>query len=220
MERLGDADRLLTRHRVSDEQDLGRVDGDTDVDELLHQAFVDLEPTRGVDDYRVEAALGREPNGIARDIDRVLIDALVVDRDAQLATETLELSDGGGAVDVGGDQQRGPTLLAHVERELAGVGRLARTLEPDEHQDLLAALRVAERLALLAQDLDQLVVDDTDHGLGRGQALEDFLPDRPLLDGRDELLDDLEIDVGLEKRAPDLAHRLVNVLLVEPALLL
>ena len=32
----------------------------------------------------------------------------------------------------------------------------------------------------------------------------------------DEVLDDLEVDVGLEQREADLAHRLVDGVLVEP----
>ena len=42
---------------------------------------------------------------------------------------------------------------------------------------------------------------------------EHVLPERPLLDRRGELLDDLEVDVGLEQREADLAHRLVDVVL-------
>ena len=46
---------------------------------------------------------------------------------------------------------------------------------------------------------------------------EDPLPHAALLHLRDERLDDLEVDVGLEQREPDLAHRLVDVGLGELA---
>ena len=50
------------------------------------------------------------------------------------------------------------------------------------------------------------------------EALQDVLAARALLDLRDEVLDDLEVDVGLEQREADLAHRLRDLLVVEPTL--
>jgi hypothetical protein len=50
------------------------------------------------------------------------------------------------------------------------------------------------------------------------QAFQDVLAARPLLDLRNEILDDLEVDVGLQQREADLAHRLRDLLVVEPAL--
>jgi len=44
-----------------------------------------------------------------------------------------------------------------------------------------------------------------------GQAGQDLGSDRSLADARDELLDDLEVDVGLEQRQADFAHRAVHV---------
>ena len=73
-------------------------------------------------------------------------------------------------------------------------------------------------LALLAQDVDQLLVDDADDGLRGGQRVQDVLPDGALAHGGDEVLDDLEVDVGFEQRAAHLAHRVVDVLLGQAAL--
>ena len=50
------------------------------------------------------------------------------------------------------------------------------------------------------------------------EALQHLLAARALPDLGDEVLDDLEVDVGLEQREPDLAHRLRDRLLVEAAL--
>ncbi len=47
------------------------------------------------------------------------------------------------------------------------------------------------------------------------QALRHLLAERTLLDGGGELLDDGQVDVRLEQREPDLAHRLRDRLLVE-----
>ena len=64
----------------------------------------------------------------------------------------------------------------------------------------------------------QLLVDDLHDLLAGVEALQDVLAGRALADLRDEVLDDLEVDVGLEQREPDLAHRLRDRLLVEAAL--
>ena len=62
-------------------------------------------------------------------------------------------------------------------------------------------------------------MDDLHDLLAGRQALEDVLAERPLADARDEVADDREVDVGLEQREADLAHRARDRLLVEPALL-
>ncbi len=49
--------------------------------------------------------------------------------------------------------------------------------------------------------------------LGRRQALGDFLADRLLGDLGDEILDDLEVDVGLEQRKAHLLHALADIVL-------
>ena len=49
------------------------------------------------------------------------------------------------------------------------------------------------------------------------QALLHVLAERALAHLRDELLDDVEVDVGLEQREADLAHRARDRLLVERA---
>jgi hypothetical protein len=58
-------------------------------------------------------------------------------------------------------------------------------------------------------------VDDLDDLLARLQALQDLLAERALPHLRDELLDDLEVDVGLEERETDLAHRTRDRVVVE-----
>ena len=51
------------------------------------------------------------------------------------------------------------------------------------------------------------------------EALQHLRAERPLAHARDEVLHDLEVDVGLEQREADLAHRARDRLLVEAALL-
>ena len=52
----------------------------------------------------------------------------------------------------------------------------------------------------------QLLVYGLHDLLAGREALQDFLAQRPLAHVGDELLDHLEVDVGLEQRETDLAH--------------
>ena len=59
----------------------------------------------------------------------------------------------------------------------------------------------------VAEERQHLVAHDADDLLRRRQALEHLLVDGPIADAIDERLDDLEVDVRLEQRHPDLAQR-------------
>ena len=58
-------------------------------------------------------------------------------------------------------------------------------------------------------------MDDLDDLLAGLEALQHVLAERALAHRADELLDDLEVDVGLEEREADLARRARDRLLVE-----
>ena len=55
----------------------------------------------------------------------------------------------------------------------------------------------------VAEDADQFFVDDADHRLGGSERLQDILTDGALAHRGDEILDDLEVDVGFEQRPAD-----------------
>jgi len=65
----------------------------------------------------------------------------------------------------------------------------------------------------LAERGDQFLIDDLDHLLRRLEALLDFSADGPLFDAVDEVLGDLEVNVGFEQGHAHLAHGGVNVIL-------
>ena len=184
--------------------------------ELLHQRLVDLQPARGVDDDDVVAGLARGVEAVLHDLDRILRVA-AVDGDLDLAAELLELVDRGRALQVGGDQRGLLPVLAQEQRQLGGRRRLARALEA-RHQDHGRRLPEREPGVAGAHQGRQLLVDDLHDLLAGVEALQDVLAGRALAHLRDEVLDDLEVDVGLEQREPDLAHRLRDRLLVEAAL--
>ena len=141
-----------------------------------------------------------------------------VDRDVELLAERLELVDGCRPVDVAGDHQRALALLAHEVGELRGRGGLAGALQPDEHDDVGNAPGEHELRTRAAEQVGQLVEDDLDDLLARGQRLHHVGADGALADLGHELLDDLVVHVGLEQRHADLAHRRVDIGLGQPAL--
>ena len=67
----------------------------------------------------------------------------------------------------------------------------------------------------VAEERQHFVAHDPDDLLRRRQALQDFLVDRLIPHAVDERLDDLEVDVRLEQRHPDLPERGFNRLLGE-----
>ena len=156
---------------------------------------------------------------LARGRDRVGA-LLAEDRDLELAAELLELVDRGRALEVGGDEAGLAALLAQQQRELGGGRRLARALEAGEQdRPSAAAPAKASRESPEPISVGQLLVDDLHDLLAGREALQHLRAERALAHARDEVLDDLEVDVGLEQREADLAHRARDRLLVQASLL-
>jgi hypothetical protein len=194
-----------------------RLDALLDVAELLHQVLVHVEAPGGVDDHHVAAlALGlvHGPDG---DLARVAVGALLVDGRAGLGADLHELVHRGGPVDVAGRERDVLAVLLQKARELPAGGRLPRALEA-RHQDHGRGRRRKRHLARgLPHQRRQLLVHDLHDLLARVEALHHLVPERAFLHGVGELLDDAEVDVRLEQREADLAHRLADVVLVQLA---
>ena len=105
MEGLGHVDRVLPGHGVDHEErvvGLGRLG---DAPHLVHELGVDGQAAGGVDDDDVAALLARLGQAAAhRDAHRV--GRLAEHRHVDLLAERAQLLDGGGALEVGADQQR------------------------------------------------------------------------------------------------------------------
>ena len=108
-------------------------------------------------------------------------------------------------------------FLAQEQRELRGRRRLARALEPGEQDHGRRLAREGELGVAAAHERRQLVVDDPDDLLARREALRHVGAERARAHALDEVLHDLEVDVRLEQREPDLAHRARDRVLVELA---
>ena len=185
----------------------------TDPPRLLHHLLVDVEPPGRVDDHDVGAGALGLLHGVLRDLDGIA--ALARDRDADLLTERAELRDGGGPLEVRGDEQRSAPLLLEPEREL-GAGRgLPGALDARHHHDGRPSRREDELLVRPSERLLELVPDDLDHLLGRREALHHLFGQRPCAHAGEEVVDDLHRDVGLQERGPDVGQRVVDLLGVQ-----
>src|SRR5437773_1908425 len=110
------------------------------------------------------------------------------------------------------------SLLRQPLPQLPRRRRLAGALQP-EQQDDTRTLRTRRQAPFgLAKERHHLVADDLDDLLRRRQAPEHSLAHRAIADAVDEGLDDLEIDVGLEQREPDLAQCGFDQVFREPPL--
>ena len=137
-----------------------------------------------------------------------------MDGQAELLAENAKLLDRGGPVDVERRQIRSlAALCAEPARELRGGRRLAGAVQADEHQHDGRGPAEVERDALLAEQPDQLAMDELDEVLLGREAPQHLFAEGVLLDGLDELLDDADVDVGLEERQPHVAERLLDVAL-------
>ena len=138
-----------------------------------------------------------------------------VDRDVDLRAELDQLLDRRGALEVGGDERGLLAVLREQQRELAGGGRLAGALEAGEqdHRRRRGEKASFDAPAPISSVSSSWTIFTTCWPGVR--LLATSCAERALADARDELLDDLEVDVRLEQREADLAHRARDRLLVE-----
>jgi len=164
-----------------------------------------------------EAKLARAAQAIGDDGGGRDGGGLAVHRQVELAAQHHELVDGGGTVDVGGDEEGALAGAAQEQRQLGGGRRLAGTLQADQHHHRGRRGGGGQAALAGAQQVQQLVVDDLDDLLPRGEALEDILADRALAHSCDEVAGDAQVHVRLEEDHAHLAQRLVHVALGEAA---
>ena len=129
-----------------------------------------------------------------------------------------ELLAGGGAVDVDGDEHGAVAALFEPLGELGGGGGFAGALEAG-HEDDAGRLRGGFELGdIFAEEGDELVVDDFDDLLGGAEGGGDLGAERLDADVGDEVVDDVEVDVGLDEGEADLAHGVGDVFFGDGAL--
>ena len=99
------------------------------------------------------------------------------------------------------------SLLRQPLPQLPRRRRLAGALQPEQQDDARPLGRRLQAPFGIAEERHHLVADDLDDLLRRRQAAQHLLAHRAVADAVDEGLDDLEIDVRLEQREPNLAQR-------------
>ena len=209
IEGLREVSSLLSRHGIDDKQDLVGLHDVLDILKLRHEVLINNLPARSVDNHGIKSIFLGVLKGLASNRPGILLGALLEHLAADLASEGLELLDGGGAVDVASDEQHlaGRVLLLAVEGKLGSRSRLTRTLQTS-HKDLCdAAIDAGERGLLASEDAGELVVHDLDKLLCRVHSVDNGGADSLLLDLLDDAVCDGEINIGLEERAADVLER-------------
>ena len=146
--------RVLADHRVDHEQDLVRLGGVPDRAGLGHHLLVDAQPAGGVDDDHVVLAAPGLLQRLPRDGDRVahaVTRLRGVHRDSGALAEHLELLDGVGPLQVGGDQHRRVALPLEPQRELGRQRGLTGALQAGQHDDGRRHLREPQPPGLAAR---------------------------------------------------------------------
>jgi hypothetical protein len=227
MELLGDADRLLTGGGIADQEDLLGAEQFLKVNEFPDERVVDLTAAGGVVNLDI-APLGLAPGegsaGCGQDI--LFRGIGTEDRYLDLLPQGGELLDGGGTDQIEGDQQGGARGLSLEGAEETGVleetgelgrgGGFAGAVEADYENS--GRLTEIDRGGIPTEECRQLILEDFDDLLTRGDALEDLLAQRALLDLVDELLGHGEVDVGVEQGEAYLPQRIGDVRLGEPSM--
>ena len=224
VEGLGGLDGVLTGHGVGDEEDLGGVEQLFELRHLIHQGGVDLVAAGGVDDEHVAAEVGGLALGLAGEAEDLVGagggvgELALVDIGADRLGDDGELLAGGGAVDVDGDEHGAMAGLLEPLAELAAGGRLTGSLQAGHEDDAGRLGALLEARGVLAEEVDELVVDDLDDLLGGAEGGGDLGAHRLVADVLDEFVDDGEVHVGFEQGETDLTDGLGDVLVGDGAL--
>ncbi len=212
MELVGGFDGVLSGHGVGDEQNLDRVELFLQLLQLRHQVVVDMQAAGGIHQQHVAAAIGGfAARGAGQVERRGFSGRAFVDGLADIARDYAQLLARGGTVDVHRNQHRPVPVLRKPARQFAGGSGLAGALQSDDQEHAGRLVGKPQLGFVAAEDLDQLFVDDLDDLLGGRECGEHFLAHGLHLDGFDELLDNLEIDVGFEERHANFAQGALHI---------
>ena len=184
VERLGGGDRVLAGHGVDDEERVVRLDGArrcAGPASIISASMARRPAVSTMTTSRPEAA------GLGDALGRAVSTGspgFAEHRHVDLAAERAQLLDGGGALEVGADQQRVAALLLEPAGQLGRVGGLARALQAGHQHDGGRLRGEGDPDRLAAEGGDELLVDDLDDLLGRVERLATARRRGPLADAR------------------------------------
>ena len=194
------------------------LDGRLDIFQLIHQRLVDVQTTGGIQQQQIVAVLTGMLKGMLCDGDGIAL-TFLINGNAQLRTDHLQLLNSGRTINVTGAQQRTAAFLfLEPAGQLGDVGGFTGTLQTHEHDDRGRTVGHVHTALASAHQVAQLVVDDLNDLLCRGQALQNIRADGLFGDRFDEVLDHLEVDVGFQQGKSDFPHGLLNVIFVQATL--
>ncbi len=176
-----------------------------------------------IDDYRVIAIAHGVYFRFLADRYRVFYDIHRECLDIDLLSQLDELVYSRRPVYIGGHQQGFTPHFSDMDREFRRSCRLAGALQSDQHDRHRRGRGYIERFIGAPEDLAKLIVDDLDELLPGRNARKHIFAHGLFLDLLKEILRDLEIDIGFQKRYPDFTQRVFDVafckLAVSPDLL-
>ena len=207
MELPGQGDRVLTGEGVGHEQGLGGSDGVAHGGRLGHQFRVLVKAPGGVQDHHVEAFTAARLHGPPGDRQRLFAEDRGDGRDVGLAAKNGQLLLRRRPEYVErGEQDLLLVAILQPQAQLGARGGLARPLQADHENGHRRLARKIDGGAFATQHFHQMIMDDLDHQLARGDAAQHLLAHGALADGGDEVLDHGQRHVGLEQRHAHLAQ--------------
>ena len=217
MEFAGGAHGVLADHGVGDEQDFAGLELAFEEAEFVHQLFVDVQAAGSVHQDHVGGGKLGFADGALGDFERLVRAGAGPAAHSYGFGDLCELFPGGGAVDVGGDNQGAVAVAGQPFRELAGGGGFAGALKADDHPDGRRP-RSEGGLGMFAEQFQQLVADDLEDLLIGRELQQDFRAKRFGANVGQEFVGDVHVDVAIEEGFADANQGGVHVLVGELAL--
>jgi len=211
IEGLGDGDRLLTGGGIGDEKGLAWGEKLVESLELVEEIGVELLSACGVENDDSAILFLGPFDGALGGLDEIGFARLgSEDGDIDLLGELGELVDGGGAIEIERDEKWAASFFLQPEGELGGGGGFTGTVEAAK-EDVSGRVEIDGTL-VSAKELGEFVLEDFDDLLAGFDGLQDLGALGFFFDAGDEVLDDAEFDIGLEKGETDIAEGVGNVL--------
>ena len=207
-------DCILANHRIDYQQDFMRLNGGFDRLQLAHQRLVDMQPPGGIEDHQVVPVVLGVQHCPPRNLNRVILPHFK-HRDACPLTDHFQRVNRRRTIDVARNKQRAFALSLEMECEFCRMGCLTGTLQSTHHYNRRGlALEVQTGIAFPHQG-SQLVIDDLNDHLCRGEALKHLVADRLGSHICDKLFGYLVVDVRFEQRKPHFPHCFLDVALLQ-----
>ena len=217
VEGLGHVDRVLTGHRVHNQQNFLRMDRFLDAGQLVHQRFIHMQATGGIDDQHIAAIVARMLHGFLHRFNRILR-ALFKYGHVNLLAHHLQLTDSGRTVNIAGGQQRLFAFFYQVIGQLAAHGGFTSALQAAQHINSRHRGRPGKFGVAAAHQRGQFLVYNLDNLLTGVQGGQNLRADAALGNALNKILYDHIVDVGFQQRHAHFAHGVLDILLVELAL--